>query len=74
MPPPGSSRTLGSSRTTVKSNMDYIIEERDRLREELSTAAADGALSWTDGPLLDVFVQEGRKEASLEELEALEVD
>ena len=62
------------SRTTVKSNMDYILEERGRLREELRSAAEDGALSWADGPMLDVFVREGEKEPTVEELEALEVD
>ena len=70
-------RTLASKGTArgeaIKANIAFIDSERDRLRALLFSAAMDEKLPYNDGPILDVFIANGGKEATAEELDALDM-
>ena len=53
-------------------NQAFIDAERERMRALLFDAAVDDKLAYTDGPLLDVFIEGKAKEATAAQLEALD--
>ena len=57
----------------VQANITFINSERDRMRALLFSAAMDEKLPYNDGPILDVFIANGGKEATAEELDALDM-
>ena len=53
-------------------NQAFIDAERERMRALLFEAAVDDKLAYTDGPLLDVFIEGKAKEATTAQLEAMD--
>ena len=58
----------------VAANLEFIAEERQRLRDQLLQAAREGRLKYNDGALIDVFLLEGKSRATDVELDQLDGD
>ena len=63
-------RGNGDRGSRVERNARFVSEQRKLFREQLLEAAKTGKLAWQNGPLIDIFVQEGREAAT--DLEALD--
>ena len=66
-------RTVGERAAECRAaNQAFIDAERERMRALLFEAAVDDKLAYTDGPLLDVFIEGKAKEATAAQLEAMD--
>ena len=66
-------RTVGERAAERRAaNQAFIDAERERMRALLFEAAVDDKLAYTDGPLLDVFIEGKAKEATTAQLEAMD--